>query len=301
MPIRSFLYVPGNNLKMMHNALKTEADAVIFDLEDSVLVGEKEKARDQVSKLIASSNQAKGKGPKIYVQINRLDNPESAADIHKIINSNLSGIFLPKAENPEEIQWIDRLITDVEVDCRIPKGEVDLIPKIESAEGLYNAKAIAGACKRVSRLALGAINYALDMGICITNTGEELIFPRTQLVLACRLENKRPPVDCVCTEITNLDMIYNDTQRGKNLGMAGKMVIHPNQIEIVNKIYSPGEEEIEAARRVVSAYKEASMRGIGVIQVDGKMVDHSIVQKAKRTIEAASSYILKDVQRGKVQ
>ncbi|MDW7674968.1 MAG: CoA ester lyase, partial [Bacillota bacterium] len=238
MPIRTFLFAPGSNLKVMTKAIQSEADAVILDLEDSVVMAEKAVAREQVANFIKEDIAPENK-IKVYVRINSLDTDFCYDDVKILTCPKLTGFFLPKAESAEDISRVDLLIAAVEEAQGISKGQLDLIPIVESAEGVVRAQEIAIASKRVSRLAFGALDYALDLGISISDTGEELIYPRSMLAIAAKVAGKKPPVDCVYANIKNTAGFNMDVGRGKQQGAFGKMIIHPSQIQAVHEAYSP--------------------------------------------------------------
>ncbi|TYO94891.1 citrate lyase subunit beta/citryl-CoA lyase [Geothermobacter ehrlichii] len=269
--IRSFLFAPGSNSKLMQKALTVGADAIIFDLEDAVAVSEKEKARALAAEIV-------GRGEHqclTYIRINSWDTSWAKADLAAAINAGVGGIMLPKAEDPAVVKAVAGLLPP----------NVDFIPLVETAKGILNAYAIADCSDRVSRLAFGAIDFTLDIGADYSKTGTELLYARSQLVVASRAAGLLPPVDTVFPDLADSAGLETELNRVKQLGMFGKLAIHPKQISPINQLFTPSAEEIEDAIQVIKAFEEAQNKGVASIEINGKFVDYPVVAKAKRLIE----------------
>ncbi|MBS3976338.1 MAG: CoA ester lyase [Syntrophomonadaceae bacterium] len=282
--IRTFLFTPGNNEIRVEKAYGLGADAVILDLEDAVAVTEKKAARQMVKAILA-----KPRNVATFVRVNSLPTGFFYGDLVEMVQPGLDGIILPKSETAEDVLKVDWLISLLEQEKNLPAGKIDLIPLVESALGILNAKEIAAACARVSRVAFGAIDYTLDIGTSCSQAGSELFYARAQLVAASRAAGKKPPVDTVYPDIKDIEGLLLETKIVKQLGFFGKMVIHPNQIDPVNKVFSPTEEEVLWASKVAAAFDQAEAQGTASIQLEGKFIDYPVAMRAKRTLQLAAA------------
>lgn len=283
MVLRTLLFAPGNVARRVEKALGSAADAVILDLEDAVPINEKEGVRPVVATALKQSRRVN-----CYVRVNALDTGLTIDDLTAVISVELDGIMAPKVETPADLEKIDWYMGYLEKKQSIPRGSIDLIPLIENARGVENAPAIAGAVARVKRLCFGAVDYTADLGIDLTADGAEIFYARSRLVNASRAAGLEPPIDTVYPQIRDAGGLLEDTARARRLGFQGKLIIHPDQIEPVNRIFTPSEEEIAFARKVVSAFQEAEARGHAAITLEGgKFVDYPVVQNARRLLQLA--------------
>ncbi|WCK56351.1 CoA ester lyase [Aneurinibacillus sp. Ricciae_BoGa-3] len=277
--LRSWLFVPGSDSKKIEKARESLADVVIFDLEDAVSVNEKSSARNKVKEAVNTRD-----GKLKYVRVNSFFTPFLIEDINSIVGEGLAGIILPKSENKEQLLLIDYLMNQLERNKNL-KQKIEIMPLIESACGIYNAYEIARSCDRIQRLAFGSVDFALDINAELTEDGNELLYARSQLVIASRAAGIEPPIDAVYLNIKDTGGLWKETRFVKQLGFQGKLVIHPNQIQTVNEVFVPSLQEIEESQIIVEAYGKALSEGIGVVQVKGKMVDVPVIERAKKIIE----------------
>ena len=286
-PIRTALFVPGNRPDRVDKAAATAADRVIIDLEDAVAVSQKEETRTLVrDKIIAHKDRG------VLVRINGLETNFFMGDLKAVVVKELGGIVLPKTENSHQVDKIHRLLVDLEKKQGLNAGGIAVILLTESALAIQNIFQILSAAIELNReflVALGAADYALDMGIEITKDGRELIYPRSRIAVACRAAGIAPPLDTpFMIDLKDLDSLKDDARRAKQLGFQGKLCIHPNQIEPVHVIFTPTAEEISFARRVVDAFEAEEAGGSAAIQVDGKFVDYPVVERSRRILRLAS-------------
>jgi len=280
-PYRSALFVPSSDLRKAEKALSLNADCIILDLEDAVAISEKSNARSiALDILTRASNKA------IYVRINGIYTPFVLNDLMVVMKGNPAGIILPKAESKEEILRVDWLLSQLENEYKLSLGRVGLIPLIETAKGVLNAYEIASACTRVRCLAFGSIDYTLDIGTSMSAEGQEIFYARAHLVVVSRAAKCGAPIDTVYPEIRNVDGMRAESILARQLGFQGKLVIHPSQIEIANEIFSPTEKEIEYARKVIKAFKEAESQGIAAVQIEGKFIDYPVAAWAQKVLDA---------------
>jgi citrate lyase subunit beta/citryl-CoA lyase len=286
-PIRSALFVPGNRPDRVDKAVVTAADRVIIDLEDAVAVGQKVDTRARVrDKIIAHKDRG------VLVRINGLETDFMMGDLEAVVVNALGGLVLPKTENSRQVGKIHRLLVDCEKTQGLQAGSTAVILLVESALGVQDIFQISSAATELDReflIALGAADYALDMGIEITKDGRELIYPRSRIAVACRAAGMAPPIDTpFMIDLKDMDALKDDAASAKQLGFQGKLCIHPNQIEPVHVIFTPTAEEISFARRVVEAFEAEEARGSAAIQVDGRFVDYPVVERSRRILQLAS-------------
>ncbi|AEG14931.1 CoA ester lyase [Desulfofundulus sp. TPOSR] len=281
-PLRSFLFAPASDLRKVDKALSLDADAVILDLEDAVAVSEKVRARSLVLDVLGRMNREG-----IYVRVNGVNTRWIVGDLMAVVGGRPAGIMLPKAEDAEEVRRVDWLIGQLEREYGLPAGEMELIPLVETARGVMNAYEVATSCPRVKRLAFGAVDYTLDIGISLTGQGTEIFYARSHLVVASRAAGIEGPIDTVYPNIKDEEGLAEECRLVRSLGFAGKLVIHPAQLGPVNEIFSPTPREIDYAAKVAQAFAQAEAEGIAAVQLEGKFIDYPVAAWARRTLAIA--------------
>lgn len=279
------MYVPGNNPNMMADCMIYGADVILFDLEDSVPLQEKDAARYLVEyalRYLDFSN------TEVAIRINGMDTPYWEEDIKKIIPEKPDMIRLPKAETKEQIKRLNEEISKIEEKSGIKVGNTKIMVSIESAKGLKNAYDIATASIRLQAIAIGGEDFTADLGVKRTREGNELLVARGELVLAAKAA-KVDVIDSVFSDVNDEEGFRMETEKAKAMGFTGKSVINPRQIPIVHDVFKPTEEEIQEAIKITQVIEEAKKKGSGVISLNGKMVDKPIVEKAERVLELAKT------------
>lgn len=281
---RTMMFVPGANVAMLRDATLYGADSLMFDLEDAVSLKEKDSARMLVHFALKTFDYS---SVETVVRINGLD-AGGAADIRAMVLAGVNVIRLPKTETAQDIVDVDEIITATEKEFGIPVGRTNMMAAIESAEGVLNARDIARASKRLVGIALGAEDYVTNLKTHRYPDGQELFFARSMILHAARAEGIAA-IDTVYSDVDNVEGFTQEVERIKQLGFDGKSVINPRQIPIVNSIYAPTDKEIQNAKEVIWAIREAEQKGSGVISLNGKMVDKPIVERAERVIMLAKA------------
>ena len=281
--LRSLLFVPGNNWRLIEGAKKTlEADAIIFDMEDAVPIDDKETARwfarDAIKEL-------KDVGHFVVVRVNSISSNLIEDDLKAAVQKGVDAVMLPKAESRDDVLTLeDMLLREERAKGLEPIG---IIPLIESARGVLNANEIALASRRVMALAFGAADYLRDLGrsyFTLSPEEYELLFPRVQIVLAARNANVYAVDTPYLGLIIDLEGLAREAKIALNLGFGGKMCIHPSHIRVINEVFTPSEKEVELAKKITSAYEEAIKQGLGASSVEGKMIDKATYDQAKQLL-----------------
>jgi citrate lyase subunit beta/citryl-CoA lyase len=223
----------------------------------------------------------------LFVRVNGVDTPFFDEDIEKVTEASVYGVVVPKAEKPEALQKVDRKLADLERKKSIPEGQIRLVLMIETALGLSRVREIGASTPRILGIAFGAGDLTLDLGAKLSRTGEELLFARSSLVLSCRLAGVTPIDAPYIIDVKDAEGLKAEALRSRQLGFRGKFCIHPSQVESVNEIFSPTQEEIDRAKKIVDAFEQAKEKGIGAIALEGEFVDPPIYNKAKQLLDDA--------------
>ncbi len=279
---RTMMFVPGNNPGMMQDAFIYGPDSIMLDLEDSVTMAEKDTARLLVHNALKTIDYG---NTEMVVRINPLNTPYGKKDVEAVVKAGVDVIRMPKTETAEEVREVEREIERVEreIGCI---GRTKIMAAIESALGIVNAYEIAIASERMMGIALGAEDYCANLKTQRSPEGTELLFARQQIVVAARAAGI-DALDTVYSNLNDMETFRKEVELIKQLGFDGKSIINPRQIEIVNEVFAPKEKDIDKAKTILAAIKEAEKRGSGVISVNGKMVDRPVVIRAQRTIDLA--------------
>ena len=280
---RSMLFLPGNTPNMLINGAVLGSDAVILDLEDAVSPAEKDAARILVRNTIRYMD---FQGCEIIVRINSTDTPFWKKDLDAVLPERPAVILLPKTNTAQDILTADGYITELEQKYGFAPNTVALMPLIETAMGVENAFAIASASPRVCALFLGAEDLTADLRTKRTKEGKEIEYARTRLVVAARAAGV-DVYDTPFTDVNDDEGIEKDAAYAKALGFTGKSSISPRHVEVINRIFSPTEEEIDYAYEVMDTIRLAKEQGRGVVALRGKMIDAPIVARAEQTIAMA--------------
>ena len=284
MLLRSLLFMPGDSEKILGKAEKVKADAVIFDLEDAVSLDNKEQARGLVAEKLASLDSAASPAKKYFVRVNALNTGLLEEDLSAVISNKLTGIMLPKTEEAADVQKADHMLKQLEEKNEIAAGSLGIILLFESARGILAAPRIISASDRVLAAALGGEDLSLDLNAVRTREGQELFYSRSRLVLAASAA-QIPALDTVFTDFKDSEGLEQDSRTARRLGFTGKLAIHPGQLEIINQAFTPEKEEIEFARRVVEAQQQAGQEGRAVYEVEGRMIDPPVVERARKLLK----------------
>jgi citrate lyase subunit beta/citryl-CoA lyase len=277
-PIRSWLYAPGNNPKLLERVFTAGADAVILDLEDAVPPAEKLRARSMVASAVRT--RAGNRGPLVFVRVNHPDTGLAEDDVRAVLGPGLDGLRVPKVESVETVRML----------AGWTGGGVPFVCNVESAAGVWHAREIASASPDVLTLAFGSADFLRDVDGLPTSDALETLHARSQLVLACRVGGVRSPVDGVYTRLNDDVGLEHTTRQSRSLGFFGRSALHPRQVPIINSVFTPSEAELAEARQVVSAASDAETLGSGALRLpNGDFVDVAIVRRAQAILKLDES------------
>ncbi len=269
----NFLFVPGTRPERFTKALDSGANGVVLDLEDAVPAEDKDIARNAIR--AAWPNFSAEQKKRLVIRTNSPGSKFYAADLILAQELNVACILIPKSESMDQINGAALILPNTAI-----------IPMIETAVGLDCIKEIANS-NQVIRIALGNLDLQADLGMICDHQETELQPARYQIVLASRLAQIAPPIDGVTPSTDDIERIADDAQRAKRMGFGGKLCIHPKQVNVVIKAFTPNEEELAWARRVIEADKAANG---GAVKLDGRMIDRPVVLLAQRTLAITGKY-----------
>jgi citrate lyase subunit beta / citryl-CoA lyase len=280
--LRSILVVPVNVPKFVERASSRNADAIVLDLEDSVPLDQKIVARGMLEDAMAIS----GRGvATLMVRVN--NEPELLeADIETAVSQRLDALFIPKVESPEQLVKIDHLTTEIEAAKGLEIRKIRFSLHIESPLGLLNMVEIARSTARIESMSIGVDDYCAAMGVSLTPDASVLFGPMSQLVITAKAFGIIPiGVVGSVAEFRDLKIFEEAAQKARNLGSEGSICVHPDQVTVLNRVFSPSEESALHSKRIIAAFEEAVKRGRASTSLDGRMVDTPIYKQALAAIE----------------
>jgi citrate lyase beta subunit len=262
---RSFLFAPASDEHKLRKALASEADVVVVDLEDAVSFEQKDAARDVVRGVFAETDS----GSLVAIRVNGADTAFFATDIGLVQELRPDVLVLPKA-TPGAVGLLDE------------EGP-PVVAIVETAHGLRQAYEVASR-PRVQALVVGTVDLGVELRLEPREDGLEVLYARSKVVLDSAAASIRGPVDRVFLDVRDGSGLESDARFARTLGFRGKACIHPDQVEIVNRVFTPSDEELSQARRVVEAYEQAVGEGEGVTALDGRMIDLPVVERARQVL-----------------
>ena len=280
---RSALYVPGDQPDKLAKALGRGADALLVDLEDAVAVGAKDAARDAVVGWLR--DRTADPGCEIWVRIN--PGELGHADLRAVTHPVLTGVCVAKTESADELAQVDAVLSVAEARAGMAAGSVRVCPLLESGRAVLDAARIA-AGPRVARLQIGEADLRADLGVTPGDDERELLWVRSQIVLASAAAGIEPPLGPVSTDFRDTEALRRSTYGLWRLGVRGRACIPPAQVPVVNEVFTPSAQELDDARDLVERADRAFAAGEGAFTgPDGRMIDEAVVRQARRVLDAA--------------
>jgi len=276
---RSLIFVPGNNPRFLEKAKKIQADIVCFDLEDSVPDDEKTSARKLIKNALKSRSEYSSS---IFVRTNSPLSGKIPSDLKEIVQKGIDGIVIPKVNNVTELKKIQKTLSGLEKSKKLKP--IQIIPSIESAEGVVNSYPIASFGKRVTAIVFGIFDLLNDLGVEYTKDSPGGKYSRYKIPVDAAAAGISA-IDGIWQDLNDLKGLQKDCNFGKSLGYAGKSVIHPDQISMVHKSFYPNKTEISWAEKVCKVYLKSTKKGKGATTVDGKMIDEVHYKQAQALLD----------------
>ena len=276
--MRSILYVPGNNPKMLQKAPTFPADIITIDLEDSVPPAEKEVARKAAAENLKHVGQ---NGSQVFVRINNWETNMTNDDLEAIVWEGLDGVTLAKTGCADDVQRLDWKLEELERRRGLEVGTVKISMLLETAKGIINAaECCAGSSRNVNAI-FGAVDYCRDMRVKLTSEAVEQAYARAHMAVACRTAGI-VAIDAPFVAYQDTPGFESNVAVGKQMGYEGRMIIHPSQIEPSNRMYAPDPADVEWANGVVKVFEEEGIaKGKAAVSFNGKMVDTPVYQNAQ--------------------
>ncbi|MFC2012714.1 HpcH/HpaI aldolase/citrate lyase family protein [Chloroflexota bacterium] len=290
------LFVPGNSMRMIVKSATLASDAIILDLEDAVPLPDKATARIMIRDSVKA---VKSGEAYVFVRVNALTTNLTAEDL-KFIDKGLDGVMLPKTEAKPDVLELNGMLEEVERNSGLEQGSLKIIPLIETAKGVVNAYEIASASERVIAVAFGSGDYYGDLGRNISFLSPEqteLLYARSQIVNGSRAAGVQAIDTPFFGLLTDAEGFVKEATLASQLGFKGKLLIHPTQIDVVNKVFSPSQDEVGYSRRVVEAFEKAQAKGLGAISFEGKMVDYMNYRQARDLVNLVETIVEKERKR----
>ena len=281
---RALLYMPGDDWKKINKALTFGVDSICMDMEDGVAFNRKAEARAPIARALQELDF--GSSEKL-VRINSVGSGFEADDLEAVIHFHPDGIVLPKCERRDQVQWVSERIEAAELAHGWGLNSVRMLVGVETAAGILNLNEIA-ADPRLDAVIFGAEDFAASIGATRTRGGLEVLYARSAVVIACAAHDLQA-IDMVAVDFRDTVNLKVEAAQGAAMGFSGKQIIHPAQVEPVQSAFTPDDESIAYARRLVEAFEAHQAEGTGAFGLDGKMIDMPLVRNAWRVLERAKA------------
>jgi citrate lyase beta subunit len=274
--------MPGDNWKMITKSITLGVDSICMDMEDGTAITKKAEARATISKALQELDF--GESEKL-ARINSVGSGWEKDDIDAVLPYRPDGIVIPKVESFEQVEWASRIIEAAELKYGWPLNSVRVLIGVETARGILNLKEIA-AHPRLDGIIFGGEDFAASIGAIRTKEATELLYARQAVVVACAT-NDLQAIDIVTIDYKDIEALRAESEFGARLGYSGKQIIHPAQVEPVQTAFTPKDEAIAHAKRIVETFEASQKEGKGAYSLDGKMIDMPLLKNAQKVLERA--------------
>jgi citrate lyase subunit beta/citryl-CoA lyase len=286
--MRSLLFVPGSDEHKLAKVGTFGADVIVIDLEDAVADESKTAARQTTRDAIPGYDA----GLAVTVRVNGIDTARLEDDIAAVVCPELDGIMVPKIEDTDTLQVVDRSLAQAERDCGLDVGHVRVLALMETPRGIARCDEILDAAPaRTHTAVFGLGDFSVALGVDLTDEGTELLYARGRVIVAARAAGLAAPVDGPYLRLEDNEGLLRDSRRSRALGFQGRVTVYPRQVPHVLQAYSElSEEEAAMAREVVSAFEEAESRGVASIRVAGRFIDYPLYHLARAKLVRYEAY-----------
>ena len=275
--MRSLMFVPAHNQKLLDSSVRRDADVLLLDIEDSVPLCDKQQARDNIKAFVKRDDL---NGKLIFPRVNDRESGELLKDLYQLTIEGVTGFMYPKATKGEDIYFLGKLLETIEYEKHIPIGTFKIIPLIETAGAIVNIKEICTAFHRVCAVTFGCEDYVTDLRGKHDPDGNSIFFARNEIVNAARATGVIP-IDTVHIKVHDLEDLEKNLKVAKNLGFEGMLILNPKELPLCHQYFSPSEEEVAWAKEMVELADEAVREGKGVAVKEGKFIGPPMVKMAR--------------------
>jgi citrate lyase beta subunit len=280
---RALLYMPGDDRRKIEKSTTLGVDCICMDMEDGTAVNRKAEARAIIAQAMKDLDFGSSER---CIRINSIGSGFEKEDLASALAARPDSIVVPKIETAEQVKWVNEQIESYELSNQLNLGGIRLLIGVETAKGILNLKEISEADKRLEAVIFGAEDYAASVGATRTKEATEVLYARSAVVAACAA-NDLQAIDMVYIDFKDLEGLRLEAEAGAGLGFSGKQVIHPNQVPVVQEAFTPSDEAIEYAKRIVESFESSQKEGRGAYALDGKMIDMPLLRNAQKILDRA--------------
>jgi citrate lyase subunit beta-like protein len=280
---RALLYMPGDDMHKIQKATTLGVDCICMDMEDGVALKCKQDARTVIAEALQTLDFGHSER---LARINPVGSGLEVDDLLTVLPAHPDGVVIPKVEYGEQIQWVGQQISDAEDEYNWPEARIRLLVIVETALGIVNLPQIASASSRLEALIFGAEDFAGDLGATRSQEGWEVFYARSAIVTHAAAFGLQA-IDMVYLDLADIQGLRREALQGAAMAFAGKQIIHPNQVDPVQACFTPNDEAIAQALRLLEAFSQRQEEGVGAFSLDGKMIDAPVVKAAQRVLDIA--------------
>ena len=282
---RALLYMPGDDRRKIEKSTTLGVDSICMDMEDGTAVNKKAEARAVIAQAMKELDFGDSER---CIRVNSIGSGFEKNDLASALATRPDSIVVPKIETPEQVRWVSKQIETFELSNKLNIGSIRLLIGVETAKGILNLKEIAESDKRLEAIIFGGEDYAASVGAVRTKSATELLYARQATVAACAA-NDLQAIDIVFIDFKDTDGLRAEAQEGAGFGFSGKQIIHPNQVQVTQEAFTPSDEAIVYAKRVVESFELSQKEGKGAFALDGKMIDMPLLKNAQKVLDRAKA------------
>jgi len=277
--------MPGDDRRKIEKATTLGMDCICMDMEDGTAINKKAEARAVIAQAMQELNFGDSER---CIRINSIGSGFEKDDLASALAAGPDSIVVPKIESAEQVKWVSDQIESHELSNKLKLGSIRLLIGVETAKGILSLKEIAKAGKRLEAIIFGGEDYAASVGAVRTQSAIELLYARQATVTACAA-NDLQAIDIVFIDFKDSEGLRIEAEQGAGFGFSGKQIIHPNQVQVTQEAFTPSDEAIEYAKRVVESFEASQKEGKGAYALDGKMIDMPLLRNAEKVLKRAKA------------
>ncbi|MBK9924071.1 MAG: CoA ester lyase [Anaerolineales bacterium] len=282
---RALLYIPGDDRRKIEKSTTLGVDSICMDMEDGTALSKKAEARQVIAQAMKELNFGDSER---CIRINSIGSGFEKDDLASALAAQPDSIVVPKIETAEQVKWVSEQIESYELSNKLNLGSIRLLIGVETAKGILNLREIASADKRLEAIIFGAEDYAASIGAIRTKEATEVLYARQAIVTACAA-NDLQAIDMVYIDFKDAEGLRAEAEQGAGFGFSGKQIIHPNQVQGTQEAFTPSDEAVAYARRIVESFEASQKEGKGAYALDGKMIDMPLLKNAQKVLDRARS------------